>query len=66
MFTGTYDHNIDEKYRITFPVRFREQVGEAGDHGVPRRQRGGAESLDDAARVFHGVAIACGRRPRRT
>lgn len=28
MFTGTYDHNIDEKYRITFPVRFREQVGE--------------------------------------
>ena len=28
MFTGTYDHNIDEKYRITFPVRLREQLGE--------------------------------------
>jgi MraZ protein len=33
MFTGTYDHNIDEKNRITFPVRFREQVGE-GAHLV--------------------------------
>ncbi len=28
MFTGTYDHNIDEKYRITFPVRLREQLGD--------------------------------------
>ncbi len=28
MFTGTYDHNIDEKNRITFPVRLREQLGE--------------------------------------
>jgi len=28
MFTGTYDHNIDDKYRITFPARFREQVGD--------------------------------------
>jgi MraZ protein len=28
MFTGTYDHNIDDKYRITFPARFREQLGE--------------------------------------
>jgi MraZ protein len=28
MFTGTYDHNVDEKYRITFPVRLREQLGD--------------------------------------
>ena len=28
MFIGTYDHNIDEKNRITFPVRFREMVSE--------------------------------------
>ncbi|MBA4375313.1 MAG: division/cell wall cluster transcriptional repressor MraZ [Anaerolinea sp.] len=27
-FVGTYEHNIDEKNRITFPARFREQLGE--------------------------------------
>ncbi len=27
-FFGTYEHNIDEKNRITFPARFREQLGE--------------------------------------
>ncbi len=28
MFTGTYDHNIDEKNRITFPAKFRELVSD--------------------------------------
>lgn len=28
MFTGQHDHNIDEKNRITFPVRFRELVSD--------------------------------------
>lgn len=28
MFTGTYDHNIDDKFRITFPFRLREQLGD--------------------------------------
>jgi MraZ protein len=26
MFIGTYEHNIDEKYRITLPAKFREQL----------------------------------------
>ncbi len=26
-FFGTFEHNIDEKNRITFPARFREQLG---------------------------------------
>lgn len=26
-FFGTFEHNIDEKNRITFPARFRDQLG---------------------------------------
>jgi MraZ protein len=29
MFLGQYEHNIDEKGRMTIPSRFREEVGEA-------------------------------------
>lgn len=28
MFIGTYEHNIDEKSRITLPVKFREQLSD--------------------------------------
>jgi MraZ protein len=28
MFTGTFEHNIDEKSRITLPVKFREQLSD--------------------------------------
>lgn len=28
MFIGSFEHNIDEKNRMTFPVRFREMVSE--------------------------------------
>ena len=27
-FFGTFEHNIDEKNRITFPARFRDQLGD--------------------------------------
>jgi MraZ protein len=28
MFIGTFEHNIDEKFRITLPVKFREQLSD--------------------------------------